>query len=161
MSKTLVAYFSVSGSTKAVAEKIAKATDGTLFEIVPEQPYTAADLNWRDKSSRTTYEKDHPDFRPTIKDKVTDMAQYSVIYIGFPIYWYTCPSIIKTFLESYGLDNRYIVPFATSGGSGIANAEKDIEAICPSSAKVLPGELFSRSVDQAIIDNWVSSLRAY
>lgn len=161
MSKTLVAYFTISGNTEKVAEKIAAATDGDLFKIEPVVPYTAADLNWRDKNSRTTEEKDHPEIRPEIKDKVTDMAQYSVIYIGFPIYWYTCPNIIKTFLESYGLDNRYIVPFATSGGSKIDKADKEIKSIVPKSATVLPGRVLNGNPSQETINDWVSSLKTY
>lgn len=128
----LVAYFSATGTTKAVAEKIARAADATLFEIEPEVPYTEADLDWRDKESRSTIEmRDKENSRPAIKDKVEDMEKYDVIFVGFPVWWYTCPTIINTFLESYDFNGKTIVPFATSGGSPIEPCVADMEKSAP------------------------------
>ncbi len=158
MSKILVAYFSISGVTKRVAEKIAKATDGTLFEIEAETPYTTSDINWRNPESRASIEHNDQNSRPKIANKVTGMENYDTIFLGFPIWWYTCPNIIKTFLDSYGLDNKTIILFATSGGSNIDLAQKDLKAICPPSVKWLPGKVLNGNPDQKVIDNWVASL---
>lgn len=129
--KTLVAYFSATGTTKSVAENLAKATSADLFEIVPEQLYTSADLDWTNKQSRSTIEMNDKQSRPAIKNKVQGWESYDVIYIGFPIWWYTAPTIINTFLEQYDLTGKTIIPFATSGGSSIGKATKDLKAAYP------------------------------
>ena len=131
MSKTLVAYFSASGVTKRVAENLAKATDGALYEIRPEQPYSSADLNWMDKKSRSTIEMNDPACRPAIAQPVEDIEQYDTVFVGFPVWWYVEPRIVDTFLESYDFSGKTLIPFATSGGSGISKAEKSLEAHCP------------------------------
>ena len=129
--KTLVAYFSASGQTAKLAKTLAGVTGGDLFEIAPETAYTAADLDWMDKKSRSTIEMKDPKSRPAIAGKVADMAQYDTVFVGFPIWWYQAPRIIETFLESYDFSGKTVIPFATSGGSGIGKAEKSMQAHCP------------------------------
>lgn len=129
--KTLVAYFSASGQTAKLAKTLAGVTGGDLFEIAPETAYTAADLDWMDKKSRSTIEMKDPKSRPAIAGKVADMAQYDTVFVGFPIWWYQAPRIIETFLESYDFSGKTVIPFATSGGSGIGKAEQSMRAHCP------------------------------
>lgn len=118
--KVLVAYFSATGTTKNVAEQIALATGGELLAIEPVQPYTSADLDWHDKQSRSSIEMREENARPAIKKTKENLDAYSVVYIGFPIWWYVAPRIINTFIETYDLTGKTIIPFATSGGSDIA-----------------------------------------
>ncbi len=135
MSKSLVAYFSASGVTRRLAQRLAKAAGADLFEIVPEVPYTAADLDWTDKNSRSTRERD-PKCRPAVASTCPNMADYDTVYVGFPIWWYVAPSIVNTFLEAYDLSGKRIVPFATSGSSGMG---KTVAALEPSA----PGATFA------------------
>lgn len=129
--KALVAYFSCSGVTKRVAKSIAEEIQGDLYEIKPAIPYTSADLNWRDQNSRSSVEmKDHHS-RPAIADKIANIDQYDVVFVGFPIWWYIAPTIINTFLESYSFDHQIIVPFATSGGSGAGETDQYLHTSCP------------------------------
>ena len=121
MSRTLVAYFSASGTTKRVAENLAKAVGGDLYEIRPETPYTQADLNWMDQKSRSSVEMKDKSFRPGLADRSADIEAYDRIFLGFPIWWYVAPTIINTFLESYDFSGKTIILFATSGGSGFGN----------------------------------------
>ena len=114
--KSLVVYFSCSGMTQKVAKKLATATNSDLYEILPKNPYTNEDLNWRNKQSRTSIEMKDSSSRPAIKNKVKDMEKYDVVYIGFPIWWYVAPTIINTFLEQYDFSGKTIVTFCTSGG---------------------------------------------
>ncbi len=158
MNKTLVAYFSVTGTTAKIADQIATAADAALFEIEPVIPYTREDINWRDNNSRANKEHADQSLRVEIKDKVVGMEDYSTLIIGFPIWWHTCPNIIRTFLDSYGLDHKKIALFATSGGSGISQAEKELKAICPSSVEWLPGKVFNNNPGNAVIRQWVNSL---
>lgn len=130
MSKNLVAYFSATGITKKVATKLADFIGADLHEIIPETPYTEADLNWMDKNSRSSIEMADKKFRPAIANKVEDIAQYDVIYVGFPIWWYVAPTIINTFLEGYDLAGKTVVLFATSGGSGFGNTVKELKSSC-------------------------------
>lgn len=130
MTKTLVAYFSASGTTAHAAKEIAEAIEADLYEICPIRPYTAADLDWNDKQSRSTAEMNDPTCRPDIAGAVKDMEQYDTIFIGFPIWWYVEPRIVDTFLESYDLSGKTMIPFATSGGSGIGRAEKSLREHC-------------------------------
>ena len=134
MSKTLVAYFSASGTTARAAREIADAVGADLYEIRPAEPYSSADLNWMDKKSRSTVEMNDPASRPAIADPVRDMAQYDTVFVGFPIWWYVEPRIIDTFLERYDLSGKTVIPFATSGGSGIGKAEKSLQDHCPKAA---------------------------
>ena len=122
MKKILVAYFSASGVTERAAKEIAKEVNGDLFEIRPREPYTEADLDWIDKGSRSTKEMNDPDCRPEIAKTVENIEQYDIVFLGFPVWWYVEPRIVDTFLESYDFSGKAIIPFATSGGSGISRA---------------------------------------
>lgn len=146
MSKTLVAYFSATGSTKGLAENLAKAAEGDLFEIEPEVPYTNADLNWMDKKSRSSLEMKDKSSRPTIKSHVENMEDYDKVYVSFPIWWYVAPTIINTFLESYDLNGKIIIPVATSGGSGMGNTNKELAPSCPG-AILKEGKRFAASAN--------------
>ena len=151
--KVLVAYFSATGTTAGVAERLAKATGGDLFEIKPEQPYTDADLDWRDKQSRSSVEMADKSSRQAIASKVEDMSKYDVVFVGFPIWWYREPSIIDTFMESYNFSSKTVVPFATSGGSGMGDSGKIMQSLAPQ-AKVLSGKRFSSSVSEEELKKW-------
>lgn len=129
--KVLVAYFSASGVTKGVAQQLAEVAGADLHEIKPEQPYTDADLDWRDKESRSSVEMKDKNSRPAITDKLENMADYDVVFVGFPIWWYTCPTIINTFMEAYDFKGKTVVPFATSGGSTIEKSCEDLKAAYP------------------------------
>ena len=137
--KILVAYFSASGVTKRAAEEIAAAVGGDLYEIAPARPYTDADLDWTDKKSRSTLEMKDPTCRPEIAGEI-DITEYGKIFIGFPVWWYVQPRIIDSFLESHDFAGKTIIPFATSGGSGISGAEKSMKQLCPA-AKWVKGKL--------------------
>ena len=129
--KVLVAYFSASGMTKGVAQQLAEVAGADLHEIKPEQPYTDADLDWRDKESRSSVEMKDKNSRPAITDKLENMADYDVVFVGFPIWWYTCPTIINTFMEAYDFKGKTVIPFATSGGSTIEKSCEDLKATYP------------------------------
>ena len=131
MKKVLVAFFSATGITEELAEGIAAIANADIFEIEPMEDYTSADLNWTDKQSRTTIEMNDPSSRPQIKEMVDNMDEYNTVFVGFPIWWYTAPRIINTFLESYDLEGKTIVPFATSGGSGIGKTAQDLQNSAP------------------------------
>ena len=155
--KVLVAYFSCSGVTAKVAKTLAEAADADLFEIKPEVPYTKADLNWNDKNSRSSIEMNDQSIRPAIAEKLSNMADYDVVFVGFPIWWYIAPTIINTFLESYDFAGKTIVPFATSGGSGMGKTDDVLHALCPDSVKWKPGKLLNRdSKDE--IKSWTASI---
>ena len=126
MSDVLIAYFSASGVTKSIAEKIAKENDYDIFEIQPEETYTPEDLDWTDKNSRSTIEMNDKKFRPPIKESV-DVSDYDIVAIGFPVWWYTAPTIINTFIESVDLSGKTIKAFCTSGGSGIDKCVNDLQ----------------------------------
>ena len=151
MSKKLVAYFSASGVTKSYAEKLAKAADADLFEIKPEVPYTKADLDWMDKNSRSTVEMKNPDSRPEIAEKLADMAKYDTVFLGFPIWWYVAPTIVDTFLESYDFSNKTIIPFATSGGSGMGKTSDVLRKVCPD-ADIKDGKVINNMPESALAD---------
>ncbi len=140
MKKILVAYFSASKTTEHAAKEIAQAVGADLYEICPDKAYTAADLNWNDKKSRSTVEMNDPACRPKIAGTVEHMEQYDTVLIGFPIWWYVEPRIVDTFLESYDFSGKTVIPFATSGGSGIGGAEKSLREHCPK-ANWKPGKL--------------------
>ena len=131
MGKTLVAYFSASGVTARAAKEIAQAVGGDLYEIRPAEAYTDADLNWMDKKSRSTIEMNDPACRPAIAQPVEDIEQYDTVFVGFPVWWYVEPRIVDTFLESGDFSGKTVIPFATSGGSGISKAEKSLQDHCP------------------------------
>ena len=131
MRKILVAYFSASGTTAGAARSIAQAVGGDLYEIRPATPYTRADLDWTDKKSRSSLEMNDPACRPAIAQPVERMDQYDTVFLGFPIWWYVEPRIVDTFLESYDFSGKTIIPFATSGGSGIDGATRSLQTRCP------------------------------
>lgn len=151
-SKVLVAYFSASGVTARAAKEIAAATGGELFEIAPALPYSRADLDWTDKNSRSSVEMNDEGCRPAMKSAPPDISGFDRIFIGFPIWWYVEPRIIDTFLESLDLEGKEVVAFATSGGSGIAGAERRMRALCPA-AKWQKGKLVNRGAGE-----WAASL---
>lgn len=152
MKKILVAYFSASGVTARLAGRLSEAVGADLFEITPAQKYTDADLNWMDKNSRSTLEMKDRSSRPEIANK-TDMSAYDVVFVGFPVWWYREPSIIDTFLESYDFGGKTIVPFATSGGSGLGETAENFRALAPN-AVVKEGKRFSSSIDASALKNW-------
>ena len=156
MKKVLVAYFSATGTTKGVAKQLAEVTGGTLHEIKPAQPYTDADLDWRDKQSRSSVEMQDKSSRPAITDKLTNMQDYDIIYVGFPIWWYTCPTIINTFMETYDFKGKTVIPFATSGGSTIKKACEDLKAAYPD-VNWKEGKLLNRASKQEL-ETWVKGL---
>lgn len=157
MAKTLVAYFSASGVTQSAAQALAQAAGADLFEIKPAQPYTDADLNWMNKKSRSSLEQNDPASRPAVAETCEQMADYDLILLGFPIWWYTAPVIVKTFLEQYDLTGKRIVLFATSGGSGLGRSADDLKASCPG-ASIRNGKLLNGRLSQKELANWVKSL---
>lgn len=157
MEKTLVAYFSASGVTRKTAETVAKAANADLFEIKPEVPYTSADLDWMNKSSRSSVEMSDESSRPAIAEKVADMDQYDTVIIGFPIWWYVAPTIINTFLESYDFSGKKIALFATSGGSGFGKTVAKLKPSVDASAQFVSEKLLNR-VSQAELDAWIKEL---
>ena len=152
MKRILVAYFSAGGVTAKVAGDMAKAVGADLFEISPERPYTAADLDWTDKKSRSTLEMSDPNCRPEMAAKA-DVSGYDVILVGFPVWWYREPSIIDTFMESADFSGKTVVPFCTSGGSGLGDSAKNIRALAPG-ANVREGRRFSSSVSTQELKKW-------
>ena len=155
--KALVAYFSATGTTKGVAERLAAAIGADLFEIVPETPYTEADLNWRDKQSRSSVEMNDRASRPAIAGAVTNLADYATVFVGYPIWWYREPSIVDTFVEgnAAALAGKTVVPFATSGGSGMGDSTANLQALAPE-AKVKEGRRFRASVSADDLKTWAS-----
>ena len=149
MTKALVAYFSASGTTMDVASRLARVTDSDLFAIVPANPYTSADLNWRDKQSRSTLEAADPSCRPARTSRVEHIEGYDTIFLGFPIWWYVAPAIINTFLESYDLTGKTIVLFATSGGSGMGKTASVLRASAPG-AKIVDGGILNNASNASL-----------
>ena len=131
MKKTLVAYFSATGTTKAAAQKLAKELGADLYEISPEEPYTSADLDWRDKGSRSTLEMKDRSSRPAIKGRCENIADYDTVWIGLPVWWYTAPTIVNTFIEAHDLGGKVLNVFATSGGSNVTGSAADIKKAYP------------------------------
>lgn len=157
MSRKLVAYFSASGVTAKVAEKLSEAIGADLYAIEPEAPYTKADLDWMDKKSRSTIEMNNPASRPAIAGKRDNMNDYDTVFVGFPIWWYVAPTIINTFLESYDLTGKTIIPFATSGGSDMGKTNEKLLPSCKG-AKLLNGKVFKASVSGADLAKWAEGL---
>ena len=153
MSKTLVAYFSASGTTAKVAKEMAEAIGADLFEIKPETPYSGADLNWQNKNSRSSVEMNDRSSRPAIAVKAADMPQYDVVFVGFPVWWYREPSIIDTFMESYDFAGKTVIPFATSGGSGLGDSAVNMQKLAKG-AKVVNGKRFSGSASAEELKAW-------
>lgn len=153
--KSLVVYFSATGTTKGVAKRLAGAIGADIFEIVPAKPYTDADLNWRNKQSRSSVEMADRKSRPAIAKAAPDLTGYKTVFVGFPIWWYREPSIIDTFIESNAeaLAGKTIVPFATSGGSGMGDSSANLQALAPK-AKVTEGRRFRASADADTLKAW-------
>lgn len=157
MSKKLVAFFSASGVTAKLAKTLAQAINADLYEIKPEKPYTSADLDWQNKNSRSSVEMNDKSFRPAISGKCENMADYNEIYVGFPIWWYVAPTIINTFLEQYNLSGKTVIPFATSGGSGMGNTNAELAPSCRR-AVLKDGRRFSANASVEELKKWVESL---
>lgn len=158
MSKTLVAYFSAGGATADAAKKLAKLTNGELYEIRPEVPYTKEDLNWQNQNSRSSLEMKHKDSRPALADKNADVAQSDTILLGFPIWWYTAPTIINTFLESYDFSGKRIILFATSGSSGFGKTSEDLKKSVSEKATIEEGIVVHGKKDSDEWKKWLASL---
>lgn len=157
MSKKLVAYFSASGITAAVAKTLAEAADADLYEIKPQVPYTRADLDWTNKKSRSSVEMNDKSFRPPLADRDAPVDDYNTIFLGFPIWWYTAPTIINTFLESYDFTGKTIILFATSGGSGFGKTAADLKDSARG-AVIRDGKLLNGKQTRDTLAAWVSSL---
>ena len=153
MPKKLVAYFSASGTTARVAKELAEAAKADIYEIRPETAYTNNDLDWRDKSSRSSVEMADKKSRPKLADKNAKIADYDVIFIGFPIWWYVAPHIINSFLEAYDFTGKKVVVFATSGGSGFGNTVKELQPSAPK-ATIIEGKLFNGKIDKTELAKW-------
>ena len=155
--KVLVAYFSATNTTEGVAEHIANGLNADLYEIVPEEPYTEADLNYNDDNSRSTIEMNDPSARPAISGSVENMEQYDIVFIGYPIWWGEAPRIVSTFMESYDFSGKTIVPFCTSGGSGIGSSDSNLEQLT-SGADWLEGRRLNGSDSEETVMEWVNGL---
>ena len=157
MSKTLVAYFSASGTTAKAAASLAAAVAGDLYEIKPAVPYTRKDLNWQDMGSRSSLEMKDPSSRPELADRDANIAAYDRIFLGFPIWWYTAPRIIRSFLESYDFSGKTIILFASSGGSGLGKIAKELSSSCPS-AVLKEGRLMNGRLSTEAIKQWAEKM---
>ena len=150
MGKTLVAYFSAGGVTRHAAERLAAAAGGGLVGIRPAGPYTRGDLDWAPKNSRSSVGMRDPSSRPAIAEKLGNMDDYDTVFLGFPIWWYVAPTIIDTFLESYDFSGKTIIPFATSGGSGMGRTVEVLKPLCDGTARWLPGKMLNRVSEQEL-----------
>lgn len=158
MSGKLVAFFSASGVTAALAQRLSRAAGADLFEIKPAVPYTSADLDWTNASSRSSVEMKNPASRPEIAEKLPNMADYDVVFLGFPIWWYVAPTIINTFLESYDFSGKTIALFATSGGSPMGRTLEILRPFCNASVKWLPAKMLNGATDSDL-NAWLKSLK--
>ena len=158
MSGKLVAFFSASGVTAALAQRLSRAAGADLFEIKPAVPYTSADLDWTNASSRSSVEMKNPASRPEIAEKLPSMADYAVVFLGFPIWWYVAPTIINTFLESYDFSGKTIALFATSGGSPMGRTLEILRPLCNASVKWLPAKMLNGATDSDL-NAWLKSLK--
>ena len=155
--KILIAYFSATNNTEGIANHLDSILDADLYEIVPETPYTEADLDWHDSSSRTTLEMNDAAARPAISGSVENMEQYDVIFLGYPIWWGQAPKIMYTFLESYDLNGKTIVPFCTSGSSGVGSSATNLQEVAQD-AEWLEGHRFSGGASESDVQTWLDSL---
>ena len=158
MSKTLVAYFSASGTTGRVARNVAEAAGADLYEIKPAVPYTRADLNWMDKNARSTVEMNDKSYRPALADTNADIANYDTIFVGFPIWWYVAPTIINTFLEAYDFSGKKIVLFATSGGSSFGNTAAELKHSVSDNATIIEGKMLNRGPSVDALRSWIETI---
>lgn len=157
MSRKLVAYFSATGATARLAETLTESVGADIFEIKPKVPYTSTDLNWQDDKSRSTIEMRDPASRPAVASVRDNMGDYDTIFVGFPIWWYVAPTIINTFLEGYDLTGKTVVPFATSGGSGMGETNEKLSPSCPG-ARLLEGRVFKSGTGKAELAKWAEGL---
>ena len=157
-SDVLVAYFSATGTTKGVAEKIAEVTGGDLYEIVPEEPYSDADLNWNDQNSRSTKEQNDKSVRPEIGSEEISLEGYTTVYLGFPIWWGEEPRILDTFVEKYSFEGITVIPFCTSASSGIGHSGPNMEALA-GNGTWLDGKRFDGSVSEEDLQSWIEGLK--
>jgi len=155
MSKKLVVYFSASGKTAVVAEKLAKAVNADVFEIKPKVLYTAEDLDWRNENARSSIEMKNLAFRPEIAEKDVEIDDYDVIFVGFPIWWHIAPTIINTFLERYDFSGKKIVLFATAGGSGFGGTAEALRGSVSSTAELVEGFLLNRNSVENELEDWL------
>lgn len=155
--KVLVAYFSATGTTKAVAENIVNGLNADIYEIIPEEPYTDADLDYNDSSSRSTIEMNDPASRPAISGSVENMEQYDIVFVGYPIWWGEAPRIVSTFVESYDFSGKTVVPFCTSGGSGVGSSDSNLEQLT-SGATWMKGHRLNGNDSQETVMEWVNGL---
>ena len=157
MNKAFIAYFSASGVTARLAKTLQEATGGDLYEIKPARPYTDADLNWNDKHSRSSVEMNDKAARPAMAEPYADVTKYDTVFVGFPIWWYEAPRIVQTFLESSDFAGKTVIPFATSGGSGMGKTASILQKSCPG-ATVLDGKKLNASAPVGELSSWVKSL---
>ena len=155
----LVAYFSASGVTAKAAWKLSEAAGADLYEIKPKVPYSSADLDWTNKKSRSSVEMNDPIFRPEIAGKLEGMDQYDLVFVGFPIWWYAAPRIIETFLESYDMEGKFIIPFCTSGSSDIGDSALILQRDCD--GKVVTGSRFEPDVFKGDLARWAIMQKFY
>ncbi len=153
--KTLVAYFSATGTTKNVAYNLSKSINADLFEIVPKDKYTSEDLDWTNKNSRSSKEMGDLTSRPAIANKLLNINDYDTVFLGFPIWWYVAPTIINTFLEQYDWEGKTIIPFATSGGSGMGNTNQNLKNSCKG-ANLVEGRRFVVGVSINELKEWAN-----
>lgn len=158
MRNVLVAYFSASGITERIAKTIAELANADIYEIKPVESYSAADLNWLDKTSRSTREMQDLSFRPEIIDTNAHIDDYDIVFLGFPIWWYVAPTIINTFLEKYDFSHKKIVLFATSGGSGFGKTIDNIRPSVSDTTKIIEGKVLNRKADTSEIQAWVKTI---
>ncbi len=158
MNKKLVAYFSASGVTGKVAKDLAEAAGADLHEIKPVEPYSKEDLNWNNRESRSSLEMNSKVSRPPLANKDAGIEKYDVIFLGFPIWWYTAPRIINTFLESYDFSGRQIILFATSGGSGFGKTKDDLKVSISKQATLMEGGLLNGKQTKESLKSWVERL---
>jgi flavodoxin len=154
----LVAYFSCTGNTRSIGGHVADALKADLYEIQPEKPYTEADLNYRDSSSRTTLEKNDATVRPAISGSVDNMGKYDIVFLGYPIWWGQAPRIVSTFLESYDFSGKIIVPFCTSGSSGIGSSAENLHVLCADSVTWLSGARLASGSSRNDVVKWINGL---
>lgn len=155
--KRLVAYFSASGVTARAARALAQAAGADLFEIVPEEPYTTADLDWRNRRSRSSLEERDPSARPAVESRVDNMDAYDTVFVGYPIWWGHEPAIVDTFLGQYDFSGKVVAPFATSGGSGASGSDRRLRAACPMAGELLPAKLVNGMGADAL-GTWAESV---
>lgn len=158
MSKTLVAYFSASGTTRKVANDLAEVIGADIYEIKPEKPYVTKDLNWNSAGSRSSIEMNDKTSRPALADKNANISDYDKIFLGFPIWWYVAPHIINTFLESYDFSGKKIILFATSGGSNFGNTIAELKPSAPNVSEWIAGKVFKGNISKDELIAWAKSL---